>query len=262
MEFFDSHCHFDFADFAVDRDRVWQACRAQGVNRMLVPGVVPAQWKIAAQLSASHSGIYWAAGLHPWWIKDLNPDASSAAAFTNLLREALADSNCVAVGECGLDAMIETPLAEQLRLLNLHLQLASELSLPLIIHNRKTHSELLSALKKFTLPAGGVIHGFSGSIEIARAYWSLGFRLGIGGTITYERAHKTREAVKLLPIEAMVLETDAPDMPLQGQQGQRNSPVNILLVARALADIRGESLEAIAYHTRQNTCRLFAVADQ
>lgn len=258
-EFFDSHCHFDFSDFDSDRDTIWQQCQAQGVTKMLVPGVAPEQWQKAAQLSAKHQGIYCAAGIHPWWIKDLS--AGDCDSIERRLREALAEPKCVAVGECGLDAMIETSLAEQLKVFNRHLQLASELQMPLIIHCRKAHNELLVALKKYSLPSGGVIHGFSGSIEMAENYWSLGFRLGIGGTITYERAYKTREAVKLLPIAAIVLETDAPDMPLQGGQGQRNSPQNIPLVARDLAEIRGESLAAIAYHTTQNACRLFAVAE-
>lgn len=260
-EFFDSHCHFDFSEFDADREAIWRQCLAQGINKMLVPGVAPGQWKIAAQLSASQRGIYFAAGVHPWWIKSLNAGDGHTSAMTYRLREFLANPRCVAVGECGLDAMIETSLAEQLRVFNMHLQVASELCLPLIIHCRKAHNELMAALKQYKLPAGGVIHGFSGSIDLAESYWLLGFRLGIGGTITYERAAKTRAAVKLLPIEAMVLETDAPAMPLQGRQGQRNSPLNIALVAKALADIRGESLQDIACHTSQNACRLFAIAE-
>jgi len=252
IEFVDSHCHFDFAAFDVDRDAIWQACVEQGVAAMVVPGVEPQQWKVAAQLSEQHAGIFYAVGIHPWWI-----NISHLELTYKYLHENLAAPKCVAVGECGLDAMIETPLAEQVKILNVHLQAASELSLPLIIHCRKAHNELLIELKKFSLPAGGVIHAFSGSIELAAAYWALGFRLGVGGTITYERAQKTRETVKKLPIEAMLLETDAPDMPLHGQQGQRNSPLNIPLVAQALADIRGESVEYIAQQTTQNARRLF-----
>lgn len=258
MAFFDSHCHFDFSDFDSDRQLIWQACRALGVNNILVPGVAPEQWPIAAQLSSDYPGLYFAAGVHPWWIKDLNRSAVSD--INRQLRATLAATNCVAVGECGLDATIETPLVEQRKWLEVHLHIASELSLPLVIHCRKAHNELAAALNQFHLPAGGVIHGFSGSIELATRYWSRGFRLGIGGTITYKRASKTRETVKLLPIAALLLETDAPDMPLQGQQGQRNSPANIPAVAQVLADIRGESLAAIALHTTQNARRLFGIA--
>ena len=264
IEFFDSHCHFDFADFADDREAVWQACISIGLKALVIPGVAPDQWKIAAQLCETYPGIFYAAGIHPWWIEKLlgnEQEVFPGEAVYTELREAVAASKCIAIGECGLDAMIETPLAEQLPILNRHLQLASELSLPLIIHCRKAHNELLLELKKFSLPAGGIIHGFSGSIELARSYWSLGLCLGIGGTITYERANKTREAVKQLPIEAIVLETDAPDMPLQGQQGQRNSPTNLPLIAQALADIRGESVDYIARQTTANARRIFTVLD-
>lgn len=261
MEYVDSHCHFDFSDFDVDREAVWQECLGHGVTTMVIPGVEPKQWPSAAQLTEQHAGIFYAVGIHPWWVEKWIAESSVESTY-RCLRENLIASKCVAVGECGLDAMIETPLVEQLNILRVHLQLASELSLPLIIHCRKAHNELLIELKKFNLPAGGVIHAFSGSVELALSYWSLGFCVGVGGTITYERAHKTRDAVKKLPIEAIVLETDAPDMPLQGRQGQRNNPANIPLIAQALADIRGESIEYIAQKTTQNARRLFNVVSK
>jgi TatD DNase family protein len=141
--------------------------------------------------------------------------------------------------------------------LDVHLQVARELSMPIIIHCRKAHNEMMKSLSGQNIKSGGVIHAFSGSIDLAKQYWALGFYLGVGGTITYERANKTRETVKQLPIEAMVLETDAPDMPLSGKQGQRNSPENIPEVARTLANIRGDSLQYIAQQTTENTKKLF-----
>jgi TatD DNase family protein len=141
--------------------------------------------------------------------------------------------------------------------LNIHLQIAQETALPLIIHCHKAHNELIVDLKNFNFPAGGVIHAFSGSYEIAMTYWQMGFRLGIGGTITYERAHKTRQTVTRVPLEALLLETDAPDMPLNGNQGERNSPVNIVRIAQTLADLRGETLETIASQTTSNSQTLF-----
>ena len=262
-EFFDTHCHFDFSTFAEDREKIWQGCAAVGVNGLLIPGLSPEQWQSAAQLSEKNKGIFFAAGIHPWWIEKNNAADLSEQYLATIhhdLCATLTAPKCVAVGECGLDAMIKTPLLMQQKILDVHLQVASDLTLPLIIHCRKAHNELLSQLKNYTLIRGGVIHAFSGSIELANQYWSLGFYLGVGGTITYARANKTRAAVKQLPIEAMVLETDAPDMPLSGQQGQRNSPENIPIIAQALATIRNESIHYIAQRTTQNARTLFGLS--
>lgn len=256
MVFFDSHCHFDFSDFDQDRNAVWQQCNSQGIQYLTIPGVAPGQWDAARKIAQEYKNIYCAAGLHPWWIKN---SEQNFAALSQGLREYVSLSKCVAIGECGLDAAIETPLQLQHDVLDIHLQLAQEISVPLIIHCRKAHNELLQQLKHYRFGAGGVIHGFSGSYEMAMQYWAMGFRLGIGGTITYERANKTREAVKQLPIEAILLETDAPDMPIYGEQGKRNSPSNILIIANTLAGLRGESLGHIAAKTTRNAQQLFKI---
>jgi TatD DNase family protein len=262
MLLFDSHCHFDFEIFDHDRELVWQTCNQSGIRCLLIPGVAPDQWKIAADIVRAHAGIFIGVGLHPWWLnKSLSLDITESylAALKRDLNENISLERCVAIGECGLDAFIQTPLRLQQQVLAVHLQLASETSLPLIIHCRKAHNELLAQLQKYKLPAGGVIHAFSGSYELAMRYWLMGFRLGIGGTITYERANKTRDAVKRLPLESILLETDAPDMPLQGKQGKRNSPECILDIAQTLADIRSEPLEKIAAQTTLNSQTLFKI---
>lgn len=260
MQFFDSHCHFDFAVFDQDRERVWRECNARGIQQLMIPGVEPKQWQTAATIAEPHKNIFIGVGVHPHWIKkDLV--ANDVAGYISQLREQLKNNihrpKCVAVGECGLDAFIETPIALQQLVLNVHLQLAQEIALPLIIHCRKAHNELFAQLQHYQLPAGGVIHAFSGSYELAARYWAMGFRLGVGGTITYERAQKTRAAVKHLPLEAILLETDAPDMPLSGKQGERNSPENIIAIAQTLADLRGETLATIAAQTTRNAQTLF-----
>jgi len=258
MVFFDSHCHFDFADFDQDRELIWRECNAQGITGLVIPGVAPGQWNTAAKIAQEHENIYCAVGLHPWWIKNAEQDLAN---LPQQLRDHVQSSKCVAIGECGLDAAIEMPLDVQQNIMDIHLQLAQECSVPLIIHCRKAHNELLQQLKHYRFEAGGVIHGFSGSYEMAMQYWAMGFRVGIGGTITYERANKTREAVKHLPLDAILLETDAPDMPIQGEQGKRNSPINILAVANTLADLRGEPLDQIAAHTTHNAKQLFKIND-
>jgi len=262
MRFFDSHCHFDFAVFDNDRDLIWRECNALGINHLIIPGVAPEQWPIAASIAQPHKNIYVGVGLHPWWVsKNITTDniAPYLATTRLYLEKNIIQSKCIAVGECGLDGAIATPMELQQQVLELHLQLAQQTSMPLIIHCRKAHNELLVQLKHYDLPSGGVIHGFSGSYELAVSYWDMGFRLGIGGTITYERANKTRTAVKKLPLAALLLETDAPDMPLSGKQGEYNSPMCIVEIAQALADLRGETLEHIAAQTTFNAKQLFKI---
>lgn len=263
MIFFDSHCHFDFTVFDQDREQIWHDCNASGIQQLIIPGVEPDQWKAAAAIAEQHKNIFIGVGVHPHWIKK-NLIADDVGNYLSQLREQLQNNiqqqKCVSIGECGLDTFIETPMDLQQQVLDVHLQLAQEIASPLIIHCRKAHNELFALLKKYQLPAGGVIHAFSGSYELAARYWAMGFRLGIGGTITYERAQKTRDAVKKLPLSAILLETDSPDMPLSGKQGERNSPINIIDVAQALADLRGETLTSIAEQTTRNAQTLFKIA--
>lgn len=262
MKLFDSHCHFDFRVFDEDREVQWQACNQRGINYLLIPGVAPEQWKTAADISAQHHNIYHGVGLHPWWIERQLTEENIAIYTKNIreqLQQHISQPKCVAIGECGLDAGTEIAMAIQQQVLDVHLQIAQVTSMPLIIHCHKAHNELCAQLEAGKFSAGGVIHAFSGSYELAMRYWKMGFRLGIGGSITYERANKTRETVKKLPLESILLETDSPDMPLSGKQGERNSPVNLVAIAQVLADLRGESVEYIAAQTTVNTRTLFKI---
>lgn len=247
----DSHCHFDFDVFDADRDAVWARCRAAGLEGLLIPGTDPAQWRRAAGLCENRPGWFFAAGIHPWWPQTASGDWREAWA------RALSHPRCRAVGECGLDKLVEYPLDAQIPLLETHLAEAAERDLPVILHCVKAHNELIRCLKRHRLPRGGVVHAFSGSAEQAHTYWSMGFRLGVGGVITYERARKTRRAVAEVPAEALVLETDAPDMPLAGRQGERNSPEYLPEIARELAALRGCPVEQIARLTSDSARALF-----
>jgi TatD DNase family protein len=260
--FIDSHCHFDFVDFDQDRNALWLQAQRRGISKLLIPGVAPDQWQKAAEICAGDANMFFGVGVHPWWIASLYAEGfqqqQSAALRTQLLVAADA-KQCVAIGECGLDKTIATNFSEQELLLKLHIEVAQSLAKPLIFHSVKSHSELLNYLKKYKPSAGGVIHGFSGSFELAMEFWQLGFYIGVGGTISYERAQKTRAAISKMPLAALLLETDAPDMPLQGKQGQRNSPLAIINVAQCLAQLREESLDIIAQQTSSNFCQLFGV---
>lgn len=263
LEFFDTHCHFDFEDFDADREELWRDCRAQGIRHMLIPGVQPTQWSRMRDLCKGDNGIYFAAGLHPCWLHG-NVNRQDLQQQLPQLQEDLIKfaqtPECIAIGECGLDQFIDGDEILQEAVLTAHLEVAQTCGKPIILHCRRAHNAMLRSLKNTPLAHGGILHAYSGSREQAEQYWKMGFYLGIGGTITYERANKTRGAVKELPLESVVLETDAPDMPLHGHQGKRNTPLQIREVARTLADLRNDSIELIAQHTTANAKKLFKLS--
>ena len=250
--FFDSHCHFDFNDFDTDRTQLWQNCVDADIKKLFIPGVSQKNWPKLKRLAGENEGIVYGVGVHPWWV---NSEPASQP-LEQIMAEYLGDAKCVAIGETGLDGIKNENWAQQEKSFVSHLKLAKRLDLPVVIHSVKAHHHVLSHLQVFG-PGRGVVHGFSGSTEIALQYWKLGYYLGVGGTITYERAIKTRKAVRHLPIDAILLETDAPDMPLAGRQGKRNSPFYVKEIAEQLAELRGEPVDEIATKTTENASRLF-----
>ena len=267
MQFFDSHCHFDFPEFDPDRAEVWQRAGVSGVKAMAMPGVYPEQWARLIKLSLATEGFCFAFGIHPCWIHQVDVDAESLKLYEDQIAILVknipigAQNKFIAIGECGLDKTIELPLSQQLAVFGWHIHLANHWQKPLIIHSLKTHNELIAFCKKNKPKYGGVVHAFSGSYETAMQLIDLGFCLGIGSTITYERAQKTRATVARVPVECLVLETDGPDMPLCGQQGRRNDPENIARVAQVLAELRGENVDALAAQVWINTNRLFQLSE-
>lgn len=258
MQITDSHCHFDFAAFGADagieRAEHWRQAQAVGVQRLVIPGIEAQQWPRLPELCAQHSGLYYALGLHPWWLEGAASDWPQQLALA--FQRAATDARCVAVGEIGLDKNLALPLAEQETALIIQLKLAIDYQKPVILHSQGTHDRILKWLRLYPVQ-GGVLHGFSGSLQQAQAFWQLGIHLGVGGTITYARANKTRNAIAAMPIEALVLETDAPDMPLSGFQGQPNHPSQLPLVLSALAELRQVDEAALALQLEQNVDRLF-----
>lgn len=263
MPFFDSHCHFDFPEFDTDRAAAWQLAQRQDVRALAMPGVYPAQWERIVQASLATRGFYFALGIHPCWIHQVAVDAVALADYERSIAALVAampaseQYKWVAMGECGLDKTIALPLQQQQDIFAWHIGLANDWRKPLIVHSLKTHNELISLCKKNKPRYGGVVHAFSGSYETAMQLIELGFYLGAGGTITYERAQKTRATFARIPAESIVLETDGPDMPLCGQQGQRNDPHNIARVAQVLAGLRAAEPEALNAQVWKNTCQLF-----
>lgn len=255
----DSHCHLDFAPFNPDRERILTTCHQAGISRILVPNTrlssLTALLRLQRQVKHNSPHIDIAAGLHPWF---LSHDQSDLNGLESWLQQH--HQQCVAIGETGLDMAIaeRVSLQRQTDSLERHIALASEFSLPLILYHRKSHNQLIRILRHARFKQGGVIHAFSGSVQVAEEYVAMGFLLGIGGTITYTRANKTIEALTHIALENLLLETDAPDMPMCGRQGQRNSPEYLPDVAAALAKIKAVSVEEVTAATSGNYHRLFA----
>lgn len=257
----DSHCHFDFEAFDEQRQSLLAQCVDAGIDGLIVPGIEPQQWHDLVALQESYSdaacSLYIATGVHPWWLQKLS---LSTAELKQQLLEFIDSHTVVAIGECGLDGKLPLPLTEQVPFLETQIEVAAAQQLPLILHGYGAHNELLRLLTRYKPDAGGVIHGFSGSLQLAQQYWQLGFYIGVGGTITYERARKTRDTIKAVPLEALLLETDAPDMPLCGEQGQHNTPLNLAVIASELADLKQESLDTVVRQTALNTRQLFRLS--
>ncbi|GGA66168.1 deoxyribonuclease [Neiella marina] len=223
---------------------------------MLIPAVHSGSWQQVIELS-QRDDLVCALGLHPYWTE--RHQDTDIKLLANQVERLMAGSNnpLVAIGECGLDAIAAPHLmSKQIDLLIAQLALAKQFELPVVLHVRKAHSELQQLLKQFS-GLRGVVHAFSGSVELGQSYIRLGMKLGIGGTITYPRANKTRQAVSQLPLESLLLETDAPDMPMQGRQGQRNSPLYLPTVLEQLTDLRPESMVVIADRLWRNSQELF-----
>lgn len=249
---FDSHCHLDFDAFALDRAQVIERACEQGVKGFIVPGVTRQQWPQLVDLAQKHSACSIAFGLHPYFISDHLP------ADLMHLERMLCDYPNASVGEIGLDASCPQP-ALQLRLFRVQLALAREAQRPVILHHRKTLNLLLREVKKAQQIGAlqGVVHAFSGSLEQANEWAGMGFKLGVGGVITYPRAKKTRRAIAEAPLNSLVLETDSPDMPVSGYQGQRNEPARITDVFSTLCTLRTESPTTIAQQLLLNTQQAF-----
>lgn len=250
----DTHCHFDFPPFTGNESDSLNVAQRQGINALIVPAISADRFVPILELAQRYGAIYSALGLHPIYIAQ--HDDSSLAQLVDCLQQR--PNKLVALGEIGLDDYIEQPrMDRQIVLLQQQFALAKEYDLPVILHSRRTHDALAQQLRKASLPRTGVIHGFSGSFEQAQSFIKLGYYIGVGGVITYERAQKTRKAIATLPLTSLLLETDAPDMPVSGFQGQPNRPERIVDILTTLSEIRSESIEHIAEQIYLNTCQLF-----
>lgn len=242
----DTHSHIDVEDFAADRDQVIARARAAGVLAQVVPAVVAPGWDHLLQVCADYPGLYPALGMHPVYLEIHRPEHVTA------LAERVASARPIAIGEIGLDYFIDSPdKAAQQALLEDQLRIARDHDLPVILHVRKSIDQVLATLRRIRV-VGGIAHAFNGSRQQAEQFMALGFKLGFGGVATFDRAQKIRQLVRELPIEGLVLETDAPDLPPAWHKGERNSPEYLPDILQVIAQLRGESPETVAAKTTAN----------
>ncbi|MEF3088446.1 metal-dependent hydrolase [Enterobacter sp. 10-1] len=254
LQFIDTHCHFDFPPFAHDEVESIARAAREGVTQIIVPATEADNFPRVLALASQHDALYAALGLHPIVIE--RHDESSLQRLEACLQQRSA--KVVAIGEIGLDLYREDPQFDrQQALLEAQLRLAKRYDLPVILHSRRTHDKLAMLLKKHALARTGVVHGFAGSLQQAERFVQSGYKIGVGGTITYPRASKTREVMSRLPLSALLLETDAPDMPLNGFQGQPNRPEQAARVFATLCELRQEPADVIAHALLSNTKALF-----
>lgn len=246
MQFVDTHCHLDAAEYAADRDAVVRAARQAGVARIVVPAVGRENFSVVAELDSRYPGCRHALGIHPMYV--VRAHESDIAELDALL----ARGQAVAVGEIGLDFFVdgydaqrqEWFFAEQLKLAQKH-------GLPVLLHIRRAQDAVLKQLRRIAVP-GGIAHAFNGSRQQAEAFIGLGFKLGFGGALTYPRALRIRDHGASLPLDAIVLETDGPDIPPSFAPRSRNDPGNLPRIAAELAHLRDLPLDELARATTAN----------
>jgi len=255
----DTHCHLDAAEFDTDRAAVIDRARAAGVAQIVLPAVGRANFETVRSLAHAH-GLAYALGIHPLCVERAADD--DLVHLRDALAEHRGDARLVAIGEIGLDHFVPGLDRErQARFYAAQLRLAREFELPVIVHVRRSADSLLKYLRQVPV-VGGIAHAFNGSEQQAEAFVERGFKLGFGGAMTFERALQIRRLAESLPLDAIVLETDAPDIPPQwlyrtaGERAagasSRNEPGELPRIARSLAELRGLPLDEIAAATRRN----------
>ena len=264
MPWIDTHCHLDAAEFDADRDAVRQNAKSLGVETCVIPAVMASHFDEVRLLAHRHADAY-ALGIHPLYTPQA--EDKDLATLDTHLHAHRDDPRLVALGEIGLDGFvpeINTPeaFAKQTHFFEAQLQIAQRHQLPVILHVRRSADGLLKGLRQFPV-AGGIAHAFNGSLQQAKMFIEMGFKLGFGGAMTYDRATKLRALATELPLSALVLETDAPDIPPhwiyttaedreKGKAQGRNSPAELPRIASDLAELRGISLEELAAATSAN----------
>ncbi len=255
VDLFDTHAHLHFPEFAADLGTVLERARASGVRRMLTIGTDVETSRAAVELAAREADVWASVGIHPH-------DAGGAddAALAEIERLA-AEPRVVGIGETGLDFFRNlSPREAQERVFREHLALARRARKPVIVHCRDAHEEVLAILADERVDGTrGVMHCFSGDVEIARRCLDLGLLISLAGPVTYPKARALPDVARYVPGDRLVLGTDCPYLPPQPHRGKRNEPAYIAITAARVAEVRGEPLETLAARTSRNAATLFGV---
>lgn len=251
MQLIDTHSHIDIHHFAHDFEEVLERARKAGVIAQILPGVCQQWWNNLLNLCAVEPDLFPAIGLHPMYLDRHHPD------HLGELEEYANTGSLVALGEIGLDYYInKSDPKKQQDLFEAQLSIAKQSNLPILLHVRKAHDQVLATIRRKKFPLGGIVHAFNGSRQQAEHYVKLGFKISFGGNLTYARATKIRGLAQTLPLDTIVLETDAPDIPPAAHHGERNLPEYLPQILEALAELRPEPIEELAARTTENATRV------
>lgn len=256
----DVHAHLQMPEFDSDRAEVIARAAQAGVKLIVTAGTDLGSSRVAVAIAEAHPLVLAAVGVHP---NEL--EGWSAAATIASLRALAQHPRVAAIGEIGLDRYrMRSPLGRQISAFRAQLELAADLGLPVVVHDREAHEEVLSQLCSWALPgrnrertATGVLHAFSGDTEMARQVVDLGLYVSVAGPVTYPRSERAREVCRQVPLERLLLETDSPYLAPQPKRGRRNEPAYVEFIAREVAAIRGIDADALGATTSENALRLF-----
>lgn len=253
----DSHAHLEMEAFDGDRESVVDRAAAAGLTAIITVGTTLPDCEKAVSLAGQYPLVYAAIGIHPHEVKGINAGTYDA------LRVLAEQAKVVAIGEIGLDFFYDlSPREIQLRRFEEQLDLAIELDLPVIIHDREAHAETVAILRRRKGRLQGVLHCFSGDTSMARECIDLGFHLSVAGPVTYRKADQLRAVAREIPLERLLIETDAPYLAPQPYRGRRNEPAHVVETARCLAEIRGMGAGELERSTEENTRRLFGLGEK
>ncbi|MBE9546047.1 MAG: TatD family hydrolase [Proteobacteria bacterium] len=252
--FIDSHAHLEMRAFDRDRDEVITRAKEAGVDYIVTIGTTLSDCEKAISIANKYKSVYAAVGIHPHEVKNINDLTYES------LKEMAKAEKVVAYGEIGLDFFRNlSPRDVQIRRFGEQLELAGEIGLPVIIHDREAHAETLKMLKGWKGSRRGIVHCFSGDYEMAKKCIDMGFYISIPGTITYKKSDVLRKVVRKIPIESMLVETDSPFLSPEPRRGKRNEPAYVVYTARRVAEIKGLPLEEVGRITSENTKNVFGI---
>lgn len=251
----DSHAHLDFNDFDGDREKVLERAESRGLKLIINIGCDLQSSQKSIRLAEKYPIIYTAVGIHPHEAAKVPPD------YLKLLREMSVHPKVVAIGEIGLDFFRNrSPRDRQIEVFRRQLQLAREVNLPVVLHDREAHEEMVSILEADGLPpAGGVMHCFSGDLSLAKKSMEMGLYISIAGPVTYPKNKVLGQVAATVPADRLIIETDAPFLPPASMRGKRNEPGNVVFTAEKVAALRGTTGEKIGRICLENTKRLFSI---